>query len=100
MVAARSVTSKIAISSNSIPRGNISGRVCEDEIIPPPDISSIIIEPEKPTIPMTMTKAATIPPKTILRFINFFLATHILNVETKNAYSDFTKFTVCNIFKR
>jgi hypothetical protein len=49
---------------------------------------------------MTMTKAAIIPPKTILRFINFFLATHILNVETKNAYSDFTKFTLCNIFKR
>ncbi len=89
MTAALSVIYKSEISSNSISRGSTWRGVSEGEIIPPPDTSSIIVDPEKATIPKTIAKTATIPPTIILEFNNFITSVTILNVETKNAYSDF-----------
>ena len=88
MIAALSVTSKIVISSNWISRGSTSRGVSEGEIRLPPDTSSMIVEPENPTIPRIIAKAATIPPTIILEFNSFNTSVTILNVETKNAYSD------------
>ena len=90
MIAALSVISKIEISSNSISRGRTWRVVSEVEIRPPPDTSSIIIDPENPNIPTIITKATITPPTIIiLEFNNFVTSMTILNVETKNAYSDF-----------
>ncbi len=57
----------------------------------PPEVSSIIVEPENPTIPITIAKAATTPPTIILGFNKRNFILHILNVETKNAYSNLIK---------
>jgi len=91
IVAAFSFTSKIDISSNSILRGNASLGASDEDTILRPETSSIIDEPENPNIPIIITNAATTPPTIILGFNERSLLLHILNVETKNAYSDKTK---------
>ena len=46
---------------------------------------------ENPTIPIIIAKAATIPTPISLEFNDFKGYACILNVETKNAYSDFNQ---------
>jgi len=105
IVAAFSFTSKIDISSNSILRGNASLGASDEDTILLPETSSIIDEPENPNIPIIITNAATTPPTIILGFTEGSLRLHILNVETKNAYSDKTKlnyavFSSCKNWQR
>ena len=89
MIAALSVTSIIEISSNWISMGRTSRGVSEGEIRLPPDTSSMIVEPENPTIPIIIANTATIPPAIILEFNKIITSVTILNVKTKNAYSEF-----------
>ncbi len=68
IVAALLFTSKIEMSSNSKLIGRVSLGASEGENILPPEVSSIIVEPDSATIPKTIANAAIIPPKIILRF--------------------------------